>query len=91
MPSLPDRVSSPYYSFELKALALLDRASVKASSADTVPPEVWAVEHVTIQNALARFADTLEPLREVTTAQDGTTVSLVHSTFLDSLVMGFKS
>ena len=87
MPSIPDRVSSPYYSFELKALALLDRASVKASSADTVPPEVWAAEHAVIQGALARFADTLEPLREVTTAQDGTTISFVHSTSWVSSVM----
>ncbi|KAF8609717.1 hypothetical protein BDV93DRAFT_518479 [Ceratobasidium sp. AG-I] len=78
LPSIPDRVSSPYYSFELKALALLDRASVKASSADTVSPEVWAAEHVMIQGALARFADSLEPLREANTAQDGTTMSLVH-------------
>ncbi|KAG9123968.1 hypothetical protein FRC07_013329 [Ceratobasidium sp. 392] len=38
VPGIPDRTSTPYYGFALKALALLDRASVKASSAGELNP-----------------------------------------------------
>ncbi|CEL57399.1 hypothetical protein RSOLAG1IB_02138 [Rhizoctonia solani AG-1 IB] len=77
-PEISDRVSSPYYGYALKALALLDKASVKASSAHTMSPEVWAATHASIQNALARFAKEIETIRETTNVEDGTTLSLVH-------------
>ncbi|CAE6506016.1 unnamed protein product [Rhizoctonia solani] len=75
---IPDRVSSPYYGYALKALALLDRASVKASSAHTMSPEAWAVEHATIQNALAGFAECIESVQETSDIEAGTTLSFVH-------------
>ncbi|KAG8689867.1 hypothetical protein FRC11_000122 [Ceratobasidium sp. 423] len=75
---IPDRVSSPYYGYALKAMALLDRASVKASSAHTMSPEAWAAEHATIQNALAHFAESLEAIRETADMEAGTTLSFVH-------------
>ncbi|CUA77608.1 hypothetical protein RSOLAG22IIIB_02625 [Rhizoctonia solani] len=75
---IPDRVSSPYYGYALKALALLDRASVKASSAHTVSPEAWAAEHAVIQNALAYFAESVEDIRETSNAEAGTALSFVH-------------
>ncbi|KAG8697117.1 hypothetical protein FRC09_008063 [Ceratobasidium sp. 395] len=91
LPGIPDRTSTPYYGFALKALALLDRASVKASSAgklnpapsferlDSMLPEVWAAEYANIQGALSRFAESIESLRETTSVQDGTVLSFVHS------------
>ncbi|CAE6457042.1 unnamed protein product [Rhizoctonia solani] len=75
---IPDRVSSPFYGYALKAMALLDRASVKASSAHTMSPEAWAAEHATIQNALAHFAESLEAIRETADVEAGTMLSLVH-------------
>ncbi|KAH7345323.1 hypothetical protein B0J17DRAFT_639414 [Rhizoctonia solani] len=75
---IPDRVSSPYYGYALKALALLDRASVKASSAHTMSPEAWVAEHATIQNALAGFAECIEAVQETSDMESGTTLSLVH-------------
>ncbi|CAE6419432.1 unnamed protein product [Rhizoctonia solani] len=75
---IPDRVSSPYYGYALKAMALLDRASVKASSAHTMSPEVWAAEHATIQNALAHFAESVEAIRETSNVEAGTALSFVH-------------
>ncbi|EUC53671.1 fungal specific transcription factor domain protein [Rhizoctonia solani AG-3 Rhs1AP] len=75
---IPDRVSSPYYGYALKAMALLDRASVKASSAHTMSPEAWAAEHATIQNALAYFADSVEAIRETSNVEAGTALSFVH-------------
>lgn len=90
-PGIPDRVAGPYYGLGLKALALLDRASVKASSADTVSPEVWAAEHSVIQGALSRFADIIESPQEATSAHDGTMLSLVHSTSLVFSALELKS
>ncbi|KAG8736596.1 hypothetical protein FRC12_017541 [Ceratobasidium sp. 428] len=78
VPGIPDRTSTPYYGFALKALALLDRASVKASSADSMLPEVWAAEYANTQGALSRFAESIESLRETTSVQDGTVLSFVH-------------
>ncbi|KAJ1311776.1 hypothetical protein OPQ81_010244 [Rhizoctonia solani] len=75
---IPDRASSPYYGYALKAIALLDRASVKASSAHTMSPEAWEAEHTIIQNALAGFAERLEDIRETSDVEAGTTLSLVH-------------
>ncbi|QRV76356.1 Fungal specific transcription factor domain [Ceratobasidium sp. AG-Ba] len=78
VPGIPDRASSPYYGFALKAIALLDRASVKASSADSMSPEVWAAEYSAIQGALSRFAELIQSMREMTGVQDGTVLSMVH-------------
>ncbi|KAG9092488.1 hypothetical protein FS749_015683 [Ceratobasidium sp. UAMH 11750] len=78
VPGIPDRTSTPYYGFALKALALLDRASVKASSADSMLPEVWAAEYATIQAALSRFAESIEAIRQTASVQDGTVLSFVH-------------
>ncbi|KAF8760879.1 GAL4-like Zn(II)2Cys6 (or C6 zinc) binuclear cluster DNA-binding domain [Rhizoctonia solani] len=75
---VPDRISSPYYGYALKALALLDRASVQASSAHTTPPEIWAAKHTSIKNAIARFANEIEAIRETTNVGDGATLSLVY-------------
>ncbi|KAF8707392.1 GAL4-like Zn(II)2Cys6 (or C6 zinc) binuclear cluster DNA-binding domain, partial [Rhizoctonia solani] len=75
---VPDRISSPYYGYVLKALALLDRASVQASSAHTTPPEIWAAKHTSIKNAIARFANEIEAIRETTNVGDGATLSLVY-------------
>ncbi|KAG8735071.1 hypothetical protein FRC10_011015 [Ceratobasidium sp. 414] len=78
VPGIPDRTSAPYYGFALKSLALLDRASVKASSADSMLPEVWAAEYATIQGALSRFAESIETMRETASVLDGTVLSFVH-------------
>ncbi|KAB5594267.1 hypothetical protein CTheo_2348 [Ceratobasidium theobromae] len=77
-PQIPDRVSSPYYPLGLKAIALLDRASVKASIAHTMPPEAWATEHAIIQAAIVRFAEMLDGVQEASNVEDGTTLSIVH-------------
>ncbi|CAE6462929.1 unnamed protein product [Rhizoctonia solani] len=75
---IPDRVSSPYYGYALKAMALLDRASLKASSAYTMTPEAWAADHATIQNTLAYFAESVEAIRETSNVEAGTALSFVH-------------
>jgi hypothetical protein len=56
-PEISDRVSSPYYGYALKALALLDKASVKASSARTSLPAIAELSSQLINS----FLDTMSP------------------------------